>query len=425
MGFPPGRGNGESQKSFPARFIVAGLEREAAPARAGARPHADGGRPLPNRPQGNRTSVQTSAEMNMDKIQRYVGTTVRRSMTAAAAAVLLALGTSCTDLVYDGEGDCTVTYRLKFRYDLNLKWADAFANEVGSVRLYAFGPDGVLAAEYRESGERLAQEDYGIVLDLPAGDYHLLAWCGVDNPGAARKDFHVPEAEVGRTTLEEMTCRLERRTVGDDPAVSDGRLEFMFHGSLDVTLPEDEDGGEYVYTMPLTKDTNHLRVVLQHLSGEDLDVSQFGFRIEEANGWYAHDNNLLEDEVITYKAYATSSGVAGIVRGGEETRSVVNAKTAVADFSLGRMMAGRASRMVLTITNGEGNDIARIPVIDYALLAKDYYELAYGHPMENQEFLDREDEYMMTFFIDEDMTWYAAEIYIQSWRIVLHDYEIG
>ena len=44
--------------------------------------------------------------------------------------------------------------------------------------------------------------------------------------------------------------------------------------------------------------------------------------------------------------------------------------------------------------------------------------------MDDQEFLDREDEYMMTFFIDENLEWYAAEIYIQSWRIVLHDYDI-
>ena len=359
----------------------------------------------------------------MDKILKYLG--IAGLFIVMAGASLLALS-ACDRLIYDEEGDCTVTYRLKFRYDRNLKWADAFANEVKSVRLYAFDERGTLVREYDASGEPLADPDYAILLDLPAGNYHLMAWCGIDNPGAAEPHFAVPAATVGVTTREELTCRLNRRADGLYPAVSDKRLEFMFHGDLDVELPADDDGGEYTYTMPLTKDTNHLRIILQHLSGEDLDVSQFSFRVEEANGYYAYDNSLLPDEEICYRPYATSSGEAAIVRGTDEdsSRAYVKAKTAIADVSMGRMMADRKMNMILTITNGEGKDIARIPVIDYALLAKDYYEDAYGHRMDDQEFLDREDEYMMTFFIDENQRWYSAEIYILSWRIVLHNYQV-
>ena len=56
---------------------------------------------------------------------------------------LLAFGpfASCSSFVYEDESDCTVYYRLKFRYDMNLKFADAFAHEVKSVRLYAFNTD--------------------------------------------------------------------------------------------------------------------------------------------------------------------------------------------------------------------------------------------------------------------------------------------
>lgn len=357
-----------------------------------------------------------------NKILKYTRTAYLSVVIAAASMMALS---SCNDVIYDYEGDCTVTYRLKFRYDLNLKWADAFANEVKSVRLYAFDADGTLVREYDERGEQLANPDYAINLDLPAGNYHLLAWCGIDNPGAAEQHFTVPEVVLGKTSIDELTCRLNRYADEIYPAVSDKRLEFMFHGQLDVELPADDDGGDYTYTMSLTKDTNHLRIVLQHLSGEDLDVSQFAFRIEDANGFYAYDNSLLADDDITYKAYDTSSGEAGIVRAeAVASRAMVYAKTAVADLSLGRMMADRKRNMILTITNGDGEDIARVPVIDYALLAKDYYEDAYGHQMSDQEFLDREDEYMMTFFIDENQQWYSAEIYIHSWRIVLHNYGV-
>ena len=29
----------------------------------------------------------------------------------------------CDDAIYDYEGDCSVTYRVKFSYDLNMRWA--------------------------------------------------------------------------------------------------------------------------------------------------------------------------------------------------------------------------------------------------------------------------------------------------------------
>ena len=332
--------------------------------------------------------------------------------------------TSCDkSFIYDYEGDCSVKYKVNFKYDLNLKWANAFTNEVKSVRLYAFDENGVLVKEFDRNDSELQNEDFTITLDLNPGKYQLLAWCGVDNPGA-KKNFIIPEAVVGKTNLAEVTCMLHRYEDEISQAYSDERLEFMFHGRLDVDLPESITGGEYLYTIPLTKDTNHVRVVLQHLSGEDLDVSQYSFRIEEANGFYSHANQVLDDDVITYRSYSKSQGVASIIKG-ESTRGTVNSKTAIADLSVARLMADRNNKMVLTVTNDKGEDIARIPVIDYALLTKDYYEDAFGRQMTDQEFLDREDEYIMTLFIDEDYKWYSAEIYINSWRVVFQDYNVN
>lgn len=80
--------------------------------------------------------------------------------------------------------------------------------------------------------------------------------------------------------------------------------------------------------------------------------------------------------------------------------------------------------MKLTITNREGDKVAEIPVIDYALLAKDYYEEEYGRKMTDQEFLDREDDYVMTFFLDENNRWISSVILIHSWRIVLNEVDL-
>lgn len=334
---------------------------------------------------------------------------------------------SCDNLIYDYEGDCTVSYRLRFRYDMNLKWADAFANEVRSVHLYAFDKEGVLVWQNAERVNPQVAADYSMMLDLPAGSYKLIAWCGLDNGGERAESFTVPDMTVGVSRQEELTCRLNRFSDAADAAYSDTRLHPLFHGTLDVELPSDEEGGDYTYTMPLTKNTNHIRIILVHLSGEETDVNKFTFRIEDKNGLMAHDNSLLPDVGITYRSWAVQNSSAALGKGDDPAgrASVVQVNGAIADLTVGRMMAAHKEDMILTIANDRGEVVARVPVIHYALLSKTYYEEEYRHRMDDQEFLDREDEYVLTFFLDKDDRWLDASILIHSWRIVLDNVELN
>lgn len=350
-----------------------------------------------------------------------------RCLTAACVMAVMAALSSCNSLIFDDEGDCSVVYRLKFRYDLNLKWADAFANEVRSVHLYAFDTEGNLVWDKAEKGDRLADEGYMMTLEVPAGDYHLVAWCGLDNDSDRAESFTLTtEPESGFTSLTDLCCRLNSKADNTHPSYSDERLFALFHGSMDVSLPENPDGGEYTYTMPLTKNTNHIRVILQHLSGEDTDVDDFTFRITDDNGLMDHDNSLIPDGEILYRTWNTQSGQAGIGKTDtpDPSRAITYVNGAIADLTVGRLMESHRRDMMLSITARDGREVARVPVIDYALLAKDYYEEAYGHTMSDQEFLDREDEYVLTFFLDRNNEWISSSILIHSWRVVIHDYDI-
>ncbi len=43
----------------------------------------------------------------------------------------------------------------------------------------------------------------------------------------------------------------------------------------------------------------------------------------------------------------------------------------------------------------------------------------YNKSMSDQDYLDRQDDYTMTFFIDSENRWYThAGIYINSWYVV-------
>ncbi|MCD8312701.1 MAG: FimB/Mfa2 family fimbrial subunit, partial [Bacteroidales bacterium] len=87
---------------------------------------------------------------------------------------------------------------------------------------------------------------------------------------------------------------------------------------------------------------------------------------------------------------------------------------AVAEFTVARLVEDHDVR--LTITNAEKDEvILSIPLIDIVLMVKDFY----NQDMSDQEYLDRQDEYSLVFFIDDEGRWVDSYIYINTWRVVL------
>ncbi len=339
-------------------------------------------------------------------IRRYAG------KAAAAAAVCLAL-TACDGMIYDDQGDCSVTYKVRFRYDYNMKYADAFAHEVESVTLYLVDAGGNVVWQRTEQGDALAEEGYAMTVDVDPGKYSLLAWCGTADKGS----FSIPQSTVATG----LTCTLNRQRDGDGSAYVDTDLDRLFHGYLSgQTFPG--EAGTYTYTVPLVKDTNVLRVVLQQMSGGVVDKDRFAFTVTDDNGSMAWDNSLLADEDITYRAWHTAQGEAGfdMKATAEEldlseeasTRSTFSA--AVAEITTARLVTSGNPHLRVT-DNETGDTVFSIPLIDYALLVKGFY----NEGMDDQEYLDRQDEWDMTFFLDEGYRWMNAYIYINSWKVVL------
>ena len=62
----------------------------------------------------------------------------KKYLIAALAALSLV---SCDKSMFDYEDNCDVRHIIRFRYERNLKWADAFPSEVKSVNLYVYDAD--------------------------------------------------------------------------------------------------------------------------------------------------------------------------------------------------------------------------------------------------------------------------------------------
>ena len=340
----------------------------------------------------------------MNRVHMYRRIVLLLSMVVAMAAV-----SSCDNgLIFEGEGDCGIYYRIRFKYDYNIKYADAFANEVNSIALYIFDENDVLVDEITTTDKQaLSSGTFEIPLELEPGKYTLLAWGGLMN----EESFDMlAETTVGVTKLQELQVKMHRQHNANGEAnVSDDLLP-LFHGTMPLEVSDIP--GTYNETMSLTKNTNVVRILLHEMSGHNVDADKFIFEIHDSNGLYDWDNSLLNDEMITYSPWRQSTGSAEME---DYTRAITTVNVALAELTIGRMMAGESP--VLHIKNREtGEDVFRIPVADYALLVKGHYR----ENMSDQEYLDRQDEYTMTFFLDEG-EWVSSFIYINSWRVVLND----
>ena len=323
--------------------------------------------------------------------------------------VVSTLFTACDYWHNDQEG-CEAKLRVQFVYDMNMKFADAFAHEVKTVTLHAFDKNGKLVYTKTEPADRILADEGMNVDDLPSGVYDLQVWAEGENRHEGSyiykggdtkqmKDFQVVVDRDGNHTV-------------------DHDLTPLFHGMLKDADLTAVAGTTKTVTVKLTKDTNNFKVVLQHLSGVNLDANDFDFSITDDNGCLDYDNSLLADDELTYPAWSKYAGTAGV--GSSESGEQTSVSVAIAELTTNRLVKGHNMRLHV-YEHATGKSIINVPLIDYALLVKGNYNRA----MSDQEYLDRQDTYDLVFFLDESDNWLASTIYVNSWRVVLSNADLG
>ena len=348
-----------------------------------------------------------------------------RTIVATTTILLACLLSSCS-MMHDDQSDCRQELRVDFRYDMNMKFADAFSSQVKQVTLYAYSAtDGSLVYKKTESTDDIKAHGGYMVLDgLRSGKYNIKVWAEGENrhddsytygqPSSASSDISVLTSRINRTSGE--------RELSHD-------LTPLYHGLLtDADLTIDGYGVKTV-TVPLTKDTNVIRVVLQNASGKKLNAADFSFFIDDDNTFLAYDNSSLRDDSITYRPWSKYDGIAGSSGNNGNANAAAATRTdseldtpvsaVVAELTANRLFVEKHPRLRVR-NNLNGKTVFSIPLIDYALLVKGNY----NRQMSDQEYLDRQDEYNFVFFIDNNYNWLSASVLINSWRVVLHNTDI-
>jgi hypothetical protein len=127
----------------------------------------------------------------------------------------------------------------------------------------------------------------------------------------------------------------------------------------------------------------------------------------------AYDNSVMEDEQIVYRPWDITTGQVDVDADISTRANMVT--VSVAELTTARLMTDHHPMLVVS-RKEDGERVLSVPIVDYALLVKGNYNRA----MDDQEYLDRQDEYNMTFFV-HDGKWVSSQIIINSWRVVLNN----
>jgi hypothetical protein len=321
--------------------------------------------------------------------------------------VLLLSGCSALDTDIE---DCSATYQVRFRYDMNMKYADAFEHEVRAVTLYVIAPDGTIVAQEQADADQLDATDGTITLHgVAPGSYSLLAWCSTN-----QKDSYTFGAGSEVTDL---TCTVNGQISADGDPYINHELDDLYHGQLqDITLPD--SAGTYIYTVPLTKDTNRFRIVLQHIASQELSQDDFSFNLTDANEAMAYDNSVISTQPMVYEPWTISSALnnSSALSPADDSDEAINGNAVIAELTTARLVADHSPRLRV-VNNANDSTVIDIPIIDYMRLVMGYE----NNGMALQEYLDRQDEYNLVFFIDERGNWLHTYVYINSWKVILQD----
>lgn len=295
--------------------------------------------------------------------------------------VAIWLLSSCTNL-YEDLPECRLF--VKFKYDYNMLYADAFHTQVDKVELYVFDKDGKYLFKQSEEGAALVTGSYLMEVELPVGEYQFMAWAG------AHDSYDITSMTPGSSTITDMKLQLIR----EESFIIKHELEPLWYGEI---IKVNFTGTTHqTETINLIKDTNKVRFVFQGYREDSwqVNVNDYDYEIIESNGHLAHDNSLLDDDVLSFHPYITEQ---------------VSPYSAAVELNTMRLMANRQTRFVVT-EKATGKKVFNINLIDYLAMTK-----LGGNKMETQEYLDRESEFKIIFFFSEAESWLAVQVQIGDW----------
>lgn len=337
-------------------------------------------------------------------------------------AVALAALTLCGGCVNESLDPCAEKKTtLRFIYDYNMERANAFHQQVHCLSVLIYDGEGRFVTRQTETSEAvLADENYRMTVDLPAGRYHAVAYGGME---CEKGSFGFTATPEKGSALSDLGVKINPEALTDD---SRRRLHNHFHGAADFTVKADESSETRVEMM---RNTNSIHIALQNAYGSPISHEDFEFSITDDNTLFSHDNTLVPAGEVTYLPYLSETVTAE-----DDTKEDLDTKAdgednpvsiAVAHFTTSRIVQAKAVKPFLSVKRkSDGREVLSIPLANYMLLFKENHD--HTAPMGNQEYLDRENTWNFVFFLDDHNggTWLKSQIIVNDWLVRINGTEL-
>lgn len=316
-------------------------------------------------------------------------------------------------LISDGDEDETQwgTLDLTFDYTRNVVRADLFHDHVQAVTAYVYDQEGFLLTheESNAEGFGLNQADYTMHFDLPVGPYTIVAVGEqapqsqlAQRPGAK---FELPTPRVF-DFLSDFQIRLDRQDDGLVP--NEGlHLDTLWIGHTDTLLQVRANEATQGH-ISLTRNTKRILLGLHNLDDpSDIYTEDYEVTITADNGLTLYDNTHPADQVLTYTPHAQWLT--------DWSDADTQARAAHYELSTGRLIlytgdeSSRCARLHIVRTQ-DGATIADLNLPEILQQGRGAYE------MQNytaQEYLDREYDYSLDFFLKGDK-WQYIDLSVAS-----------
>ncbi len=339
-------------------------------------------------------------------MQSYKQHKFSRLASRVFATLLAILALSSCERIFEDLDPCPHGVSLRFVYDYNMEFANAFPTQVDCLTLYIYDDEDNYVDTKIVTGAELQDEDYRMKLDLPEGKYHFVAYGGM----ACEKSSFTVNASTRRT---ELRTRLD----ADCLSLPDRQLlHDMFWGELSMETAESYSEG----TVKMMKNTNGIRIVLQQVAGGVVKAEDFDFEITDDNTLFNYDNDLLPVADVTYTPWVKGQAQTGasVIVPGVAPEPV---EVAYAELSTSRLMTKNSPRLIVK-RHEDGETVIDIPLNKYLLLMKsDRYKMG------DQEYLDRESRWTLFFFLknnDGNDIWMKTCIVVNDWVVRINDVEL-
>lgn len=315
---------------------------------------------------------------------------------------------SCNDLMHDDLPPCDMGVDLQFKYDYNVQRADMFNDHVGGLSVFVYDEQGNFIARHDAYNDAVSQPlkdpNYAMRINLEPGKYRFATFAfqkkyedALAQPGA-KFQIALPQQGDNITALHARLDREQGKVNNQSQP-----LDTLWQG-LSNELVEVKDLQVTRHTIGLVRDTKQLTISLHQLDAPaDIHAEDFSYQITDANGYINHDNSLLPDEELTYTPYKTWTTEFTTPEG------TVQERTAHAAMMFSRLVLHPATEndknAILSIWNKKtGEEVVRINLADFLAQGRGAFE---AMNYSAQEFLDREYDYKLDFFLKGDKWQYV------------------